>query len=71
MRLIGLCQKTTVRDFISTLAGRPFEALDLSQAEAQITLAVARKALDDANVRRYFNYYFWYAQKPGPGRDHT
>jgi hypothetical protein len=27
MRLIGLYQKTTVRDFISTLARRPFEAL--------------------------------------------
>jgi hypothetical protein len=71
MRLIGLYQKIAVLDFISTLAGRPFEALGLSQEEAQVTLALARKALDDANVHRYFNYYFWYAQKPGPGRDQT
>ncbi|KFZ13083.1 hypothetical protein V501_03898 [Pseudogymnoascus sp. VKM F-4519 (FW-2642)] len=68
MRLIGLYQKTAVGDFISTLAGRPFEALGMSQVEAQVTLAFARKALDDANVHRYFNYYFWYAQKPGLGR---
>ena len=71
MRLIGLYQKTAVRDFISTLAGRPFEALGFSQEEAQVTLALARKALDDTHVHRYFNYYFWYAQKPVPGRDHT
>jgi hypothetical protein len=71
MRLIGLYQKTVVLDFISTLAGRPFEALGLSQEEAQVTLAFARNALGDTNVHRYFNYYFWYAQKPGPGRDHS
>lgn len=71
MRLIGLYQKTVVLDFISTLAGRPFEALGLSQDEAQVTLALARNALGDANVHRYFNYYFWYAQKPGPGGDRT
>lgn len=68
MRLIGLYQKTVVGDFIPTLAGRPFAALGMSQEEAQVTLAFARTALNDANVHRYFNYYFWYAQKPGPGR---
>lgn len=68
MRLIGLYQKTVVGDFIPTLAGRPFAALGMSQEEGQVTLAFARKALNDANVHRYFNYYFWYAQKPGPGR---
>ncbi|KFY92876.1 hypothetical protein V498_04686 [Pseudogymnoascus sp. VKM F-4517 (FW-2822)] len=67
MRLIGLYQKTVVGDFIPTLAGRPFEALGMSQVEEQVTLALARKALNDANVHRYFNYYFWYAQKPGLG----
>jgi hypothetical protein len=71
MRLIGLYQKTAVRDFISTIGGRPFEALGLSQEEGQVTLAFARKALEDPNAHRYFNYYFWYAQKPGPVIDHT
>ncbi|KFY48756.1 hypothetical protein V495_01056 [Pseudogymnoascus sp. VKM F-4514 (FW-929)] len=66
MRLIGLYQKTAVGDFISTLGGRPFAALGMSEEEAQVTLAFARKALNDPSVHRYFNYYFWYAQKPGP-----
>ena len=71
MRLIGLYQKTAVRDFISTLAGRPFQALGMSQEEGEVTLAYARKALEDANTHRYFNYYFWYAQKPLSGDDHS
>ena len=66
MRLIGLYQKTAVLEFIPTLAGRPFEALGMSSVEAEVTLALARTALEDKKVHRYFNYYFWYAQKPGP-----
>lgn len=64
MRLIGLYQKTAILEFISTFAGRPFEALGLSASEAHLTVAQARAALDDARVHRYFNYYFWYARKP-------
>ncbi|KAF4580858.1 helix-turn-helix, Psq [Ophiocordyceps camponoti-floridani] len=64
LRLIGLYQKTAVLEFISTLAGRPFEALGISAEEVQLVLALARRALDDGGVHRYFNYYFWYAQKP-------
>lgn len=68
MRLIGLYQKMAVAEFISTFAGRPFEALGIPAAEAQLALALARRALDDAAVHRYFNYYFWYAQKPARAR---
>lgn len=68
MRLIGLYQKTAVTEFMSTLAGRPFEALGMSAAEAQLTLAMARKSLEDVGVHRYFTYHFWWAQKPGHGR---
>lgn len=64
MKLIGLYQKTAVLDFIPTLAGRPFEALGMSPQEAEIRLSLARNALDKVSVHRYFNYYFWYAQKP-------
>ncbi|KAJ6779594.1 hypothetical protein PWT90_08510 [Aphanocladium album] len=64
IRLVGLYQKTAVTDFISTLAVRPFQALGLSQDEGQVRLALARQALDDLSVHRYFNHYFWYAQKP-------
>ena len=65
LRLIGLYQKTAVLEFISTFAGRPFEALGLNPVEVQVILARARKSLEDPQVHRYFNYYFWYAQKPG------
>ncbi|RDA82709.1 hypothetical protein CP532_4836 [Ophiocordyceps camponoti-leonardi (nom. inval.)] len=64
LRLVGLYQRTAVEEFISTLAGRPFEALGMSAAEVQLVLALARRALLDEGVHRYFNYYFWYAQKP-------
>lgn len=65
LRLVGLYQKFAVLDLMPALAGRPFEALGMSQAESQVTLAVARNALEDPKVHRYFNYYFWFAQKPG------
>lgn len=64
LRLVGLYQKTAVLEFIPTLAGRPFEALGMSQAESEVALAMARKSLEDTSVHRYFNYFFWYAQKP-------
>ncbi|EFY92269.1 hypothetical protein MAC_01540 [Metarhizium acridum CQMa 102] len=65
MRAIGLYQKMAILDFIPTLAGRPFQALQISEADAEIRVALARKGLEDTSVHRYFNYYFWYAQKPG------
>lgn len=65
MRVVGLYQKMAVLDFLPTLTGRPFKALGMSDAEAEVAVAMARKGLDNANAHRYFNYYFWYAQKPG------
>ena len=64
LRLVGMYQKLAVHDLMPALAGRPFTALGLSQAESQVTLALARKGMDDTNVHRYFHYYFWFAQKP-------
>ncbi|KAG6074820.1 hypothetical protein E4U33_002293 [Claviceps sp. LM78 group G4] len=64
MRLVGADQRTAVGEGLSLLAGRPFQALGISEAEAQVIIAMARKGLEDPNVHRYFNYYFWYAQKP-------
>jgi hypothetical protein len=64
MRLIGMYQRTAVQEILPSLAGRPFEALGLSNAESQIRVALARKGLGDSTVHRYFDYYFWYAQKP-------
>jgi hypothetical protein len=64
LRLIGLYQKMAVLDMLPVIAGRPFDALGISQAEGQVTLVFARQGLEDTQVHRYFNYYFWYAQKP-------
>ena len=64
LRLVGLYQKLAVHDVLPAFAGRPYEALGMSQVESQVTLALARKGMEDTSVHRYFNYYFWYAQKP-------
>lgn len=32
--------------------------------ESQVTVALARRAMEDHSVHRYFTYYFWFAQKP-------
>ncbi|KAG6150504.1 hypothetical protein E4U37_006046 [Claviceps purpurea] len=70
MRILGLYQKTVFVEGLPVLAGRPFQALDMSDAEAEVTIALARKSLEDPDVHRYFTYYFWYAQKPGsPGAE--
>ncbi|KAG5973047.1 hypothetical protein E4U58_005818 [Claviceps cyperi] len=73
MRIIGLYQKLSVREVMPSLSGRPFQALGMSEAEIEVTIAMARKGLEDPNVHRYFNYYFWYVQKPassvGDGAD--
>ncbi|KHO01582.1 Methyltransferase type 11 [Metarhizium album ARSEF 1941] len=68
MRAIGLYQKMAILDFIPTLVGRPFQALQISEAEAEVRVALARKGLEDPSTHRYFNYYFWYAQKPASRR---
>ncbi|KAG5969549.1 hypothetical protein E4U58_001351 [Claviceps cyperi] len=64
MRIIGQYQKSVIIDGLTFLAGRPFQALEMSDAEIEATIAKARKRLHDPKVHRYLNYYFWYAQKP-------
>lgn len=64
MRIIGQYQKSVIVDGLPFLAGRPFQALGMSDAEIEATIAKARKGLHDPKVHRYLNYYFWYAQKP-------
>ncbi|KAG6093829.1 hypothetical protein E4U30_003974 [Claviceps sp. LM220 group G6] len=68
MRVVGLYQRLAVMEILPSMSGRLFHALEISEAEAQVTIAMARKGLNDPNVHRYFNYYFWYAQKPGSSR---
>lgn len=64
LRVIGLYQKEAVREILPVIGGRPFAALGMSQAEIELTIALARKGLDNTNVHRYFHYYFWFAQRP-------
>ncbi|KAG5914397.1 hypothetical protein E4U61_005812 [Claviceps capensis] len=52
-------------EVLPSLSGRPFQALKMPEAEIEVAIDMARKGLDDPNVHRYFDYYFWYAQKPG------
>lgn len=68
MRIVGLYQKIAVEELLPTCSGRPFQTLKMSEAEAEVTIAMARKGLEDTDVHRYFHYYFWYAQKPGSSR---
>ncbi len=64
LRLIGLYQKLVVQDVIPSFSGRRFQSLGLTPDEAEKVLKDGREALNDTSVHRYFNYYFWYAQKP-------
>ncbi|KAK4138389.1 S-adenosyl-L-methionine-dependent methyltransferase [Trichocladium antarcticum] len=64
LRVIGMYQEMAVQDLMPVLPGRPFTALGMSQMESQVTLAHARQGLGDTSVHRYFEYYFWFAQKP-------
>ena len=67
LRLVGLYQKLAVLDLMPVFAGRPFTALGMTDVESQVTLAHARRGLEDTTAHRYFSYYFWFAQKPLSG----
>ncbi|CAK7565559.1 MAG: hypothetical protein SEPTF4163_003476 [Sporothrix epigloea] len=64
LRLIGLYQKMAIADILGAFAGRPFAALGITPEEGAVIIALAKKAMEDNKVHRYFTYYFWYAQKP-------
>ncbi|KAG6188612.1 hypothetical protein E4U36_006590 [Claviceps purpurea] len=69
MRVVDLYQRLAVMEILPSMSGRLFHALEMSEAEAEVAIAMARKGLNDPSVHRYFNYYFWYAQKPGSSRE--
>ncbi|KAK3493611.1 S-adenosyl-L-methionine-dependent methyltransferase [Neurospora crassa] len=64
LRLVGMYQKMAILEIMEALAGRPFDALGLDPVQREMILMEARKGLDNPRVHRYFNYYFWFAQKP-------
>ncbi|KAG6174133.1 hypothetical protein E4U51_003175 [Claviceps purpurea] len=69
MRVVDLYQRLAVMEILPSMSGRLFHALEMSEAEAEVAIAMARKGLNDPSVHSYFNYYFWYAQKPGSSRE--
>ncbi|KAG6291982.1 hypothetical protein E4U46_000583 [Claviceps purpurea] len=58
MRVVDLYQRLVVMEILPSMSGRLFHALEMSEAEAEMAIAMARKGLNDPNVHRYFNYYF-------------
>ncbi|KAG6267673.1 hypothetical protein E4U47_005172, partial [Claviceps purpurea] len=58
MRVIGIYQRLAAIEILPSLSGRLFEPLGMSEAEVEVTLAMARKGLDGPDVHRYFNFYF-------------
>ncbi|KAF4830126.1 Secondary metabolism regulator LAE1 [Colletotrichum tropicale] len=70
LRLCGLYLKNAIKDVLPAMQ-KPFEANGLSPVETEVWNAIARKEIEDNSKHRYFNFYFWYAQKPenAPERD--
>lgn len=66
LRIVGHYMKTAILDVIPALAGKPFEDIQVSKVESAVWLAKLRRSLEDANVHRYFTFFFWFAQKPLP-----
>ncbi|KAI1850903.1 hypothetical protein JX265_007228 [Neoarthrinium moseri] len=64
LRLTGHYLKLVIQDFLPALAGKPLQVLGLNTVERELWRAAAFKALEDMSVHRYWNFYFWYGQKP-------
>ncbi len=65
LRLIGQYARIAALDGVPlTIMGKPFAVLGYSQMEREVWAAKVRQALQDDSVHRYYNYYFWMAQKP-------
>ncbi|KAG6156724.1 hypothetical protein E4U37_008271 [Claviceps purpurea] len=58
MRVVDLYQRLAVMEILPSMSGRLFHALEMSEAEVEVAIAMVRKGLNDPNVHRYFNYYF-------------
>ena len=64
LRLVGMYQKMAVQDFMPVLPIIPFTALGMSQTQSKEAVDNAMQALRDTGVHRFFQYFFWFAQKP-------
>ncbi|GKT41648.1 putative methyltransferase tdiE [Colletotrichum spaethianum] len=64
MRSVGMFMASAVADAIPAFVGKPFEAHGISAQDGKAWQTLAMQALADNSKHRYFNFYFWYAQKP-------
>jgi hypothetical protein len=65
LRLVGQFAKLAALEGVNiTVLGKPFAAMGYSEMEREIWAAKIRQTLNDTSVHRYYNYYFWSAQKP-------
>ncbi|KAF9876736.1 methyltransferase domain-containing protein [Colletotrichum karsti] len=63
-RLIGYFSKQAINMAAPAFTGKPFEAMGISKVEAQVWCATIKKDMEDNSKHRYYNMFFWYAQKP-------
>lgn len=64
LRLAGWYLRTAITEVLPALCGKPLSVLGLNEVERELWRAAAMRAVNDDSVHRYWNMYFWYAQKP-------
>ncbi|KAK7999289.1 hypothetical protein PG990_011889 [Apiospora arundinis] len=64
LRLAGWYLRTAIQEVLPALCGKPLSVLGLNEVERELWRAAATRAINDDSVHRYWNMYFWYAQKP-------
>lgn len=64
LRLIGQYSRVTAVDSIDMAIHKPFIALGMSEEERHAWAARTRESILDDKPHRYYQHYFWYAQRP-------
>jgi len=64
MRVIGLYTREAVLNSVDSVIGKPFAALGFSEVDREVWAAKVTASAKEDHVHQYYNFYFWYAQKP-------
>jgi hypothetical protein len=64
LRLVGQYLSTSMSDFMTAFAAKPFRALGMEPAEIEVFIAKARKDMKDPKQHAYLEFKFWKGQKP-------
>lgn len=62
-RLIGYYSKLAVKWAATAFTGKPFEAMGISKSQSDAWCKTVWEDLEDDSKHRYYNMFFWYAQK--------